>query len=174
MTPVQHISAPDFYHSNPVWLTMKIYNRNFQAHGFTLVEVMIALLIVAILVAISFPIYDNQKLKNQRAEAVAMASLLRLEMERCASDNNGDYAAGCAATATGFVLPTIRAKFDPSGGRGDIYGIAINIPDATQYSIVVSNTIGNDADCTSITVNNFGRKTHTGTSPNVIRCWGSD
>lgn len=153
---------------------MKIYNSNYQTRGFTLIEVMIALLIVSILVAISFPIYDNQKLKSQRGESVAIASLLRLEMERCASNNNGDYVADCSNIAIGFVQPPMRAKYDPSGGRGDIYGMVINIPDAARYSIVVSNIIGNDPDCTSITVDNFGKKIHAGTSPTPIRCWGSD
>jgi len=68
----------------------------------------------------------------------------------------------------------MRAKYDPSGGRGDIYSIAIFRADTTKYSIVISNQVGNDPDCTNLIIDNFGKKTHVGASPTPIRCWGSD
>jgi len=160
--------------------TPKIHILNKHIQGFTLIEVMITLVIVAILVAISFPIYQNQQFKSHRSQAVNWLSHLRLEMERCASNNNGSYT-GCdgagANLPTAFVTPVIQQKY------ADIYynvGITIDADPVTGlagagYTLTATEVAGhNDTDCTRLIINNFGTKTHEGASPTVIRCWSSD
>lgn len=146
--------------------------------GFTLIEVMVTLAIIGILVSIAWPLYQRQSLKSQRGEAVALANMLRLEMERCASNNGGSYAAICPNAATAFVQPAIRTKYDPSGTRGDIYGINIAITGGgTGYTITISNLIGNDDECATFTLDSLGNKGFTvqnGATSSVARCWGSN
>ncbi len=163
---------------------MKTHRTNIsktRIQGFSLIEVMIVVTIVAILVSIAWPLFHAQRLKSQRAEAVAIASMLRLEMERCASNNNGVYVNACIATATNAVLPAVRAKYDPSASRGDIYNIAIiltALPNGgTGYTITINNIPANDDDCTAFTIDNFGNKGFTevaGSQSSVTRCWGSN
>lgn len=149
-----------------------------RIQAFTLIEMMVVVAIIAILASISWPIYQSQKLKSQRTEAIAMASMLRLEMERCASNNNGIYVNACIATATNAVIPAIRAKYDPTGTRGDIYTSAIVITKAgAGYNITVSNKPHNDDDCDSFTIDNSGIKGYSsinGAVSNTVRCWGSN
>ncbi|HEB56171.1 MAG TPA: prepilin-type N-terminal cleavage/methylation domain-containing protein [Gammaproteobacteria bacterium] len=149
-----------------------------RIQGFTLIEVMVVVAIIAFLAAISWPIYQAQRLKSQRTEAVSIASMLRLEMERCASDNNGIYVNGCIATTTSAVDSAIKAKYDPTGTRGDIYNRAIVITGGgTGYTITISNIPHNDNDCDTFTLNNLGSKgfsTINGAISNTVRCWGSN
>ncbi len=158
-----------------------------RIQGFTLIEVMVVVAIIAFLASISWPLYQAQRLKSQRTEAVAIASMLRLEMERCASDNNGVYVNSCIALVTTAVDPAIQAKYDPSGTRGNIYNHAIAITGGgTGYTITINNIPNtraganisiNDNDCDIFTINNLGVKGSldvNGAAGNTVRCWGSN
>lgn len=158
--------------------THKAYISRHRIQAFTLIEVMVVVAIIAILAGISWPIYQAQKLKSQRTEAVGIASMLGLEMERCASNNNGVYVNACMTTATNAVVPVVRAKYDPTGSRGDIYNTAIVISGAgAAYNITISNIPHNDNDCDTFTLNNLGIKGFSainGAISNTVRCWGSN
>ncbi len=154
---------------------MKTYKTN--SHGFTLIEVMIAMLIVTILVAITFPIFQNYELKNRRSQAVNWLSQLRLEMERCASNNNGSYT-GCNGAGANLPLALVNPLIQQQ--YSDLhYGVAITINTingvvGAGYTLTATETTGDDPDCLTLSVNQLGAKSYTGASPNTIRCWGSN
>jgi len=154
---------------------MKTYKTN--SHGFTLIEVMIAMLIVTILVAITFPIFQNYELKNRRSQAVNWLSQLRLEMERCASNNNGNYT-GCGGAGANLPLALVNPLIQQQYGDLD-YNVAITIDTingvvGAGYTLTATEIRGDDPDCQTLSVNQLGVKGYTGASPNTIRCWGSN
>ena len=55
--------------------------------GFTLIELMITVVVVAILAAIAVPSYRDYILRGKVAEATSTLSTLRLGMEKWFSDN---------------------------------------------------------------------------------------
>lgn len=154
---------------------MKTYKTNIR--GFTLIEVMIALLIIAILVAVTFPIFQNYELKNRRSQAVNWLSHLRLEMERCASNNNGNYT-GCGGAGANLPLalvnPVIQQQYSDLHYIVAITIDTINGVAGAGYTLTATETTGDDLDCRTLSVNQLGNKGYTGTSPNTIRCWGSN
>ena len=155
----------------------KGYSQNIKNQGFTLIEIMVAVVIIGILIAISFPIFQSQELKNQRSQAINWLSQLRLEMERCASNYNGNYTqcgdAGLTP-ASAFVTPIITQKYNELHYNVTVTINTINLVPGAGYTLTATEITGNDADCTRLSIDSFGNKTSTGTRPNNIRCWGSN
>ncbi len=67
-------------------------------NGFTLIEVMIALAIVGIIVALAYPAYNDYVTEARRASAQSILLDAQLKQERYRSYNN-TYAANAASLA---------------------------------------------------------------------------
>jgi type IV pilus assembly protein PilE len=114
--------------------------------GFTLIEVMMAMAIVAILTAIAFPTYRNHVIRGALTDAVNGLSTMRAQMERHFQDNRsyattGTFTTPCASTdATtrtfgNFVVscvgtPTATAFTLQAVGSGNANGFTFTINQA--------------------------------------------
>jgi type IV pilus assembly protein PilE len=78
-----------------------------HAKGFTLIEAMIVVAIVAILGAIAVPGYNNYVMRSKISEAVANLSDMRVKMEQYFLDHR-TYVGACAA---GTVAPLPSGKY---------------------------------------------------------------
>jgi type IV pilus assembly protein PilE len=109
-----------------------------QQHGFTLIEVMITVAIVAILAAVAFPSYTDYITRGRIADGLSQLADARTRMEQYFQDNRtyvnaptctappkpkGFQTFTCAATATTF---TITAASDTSLGAAGDYTYTIN------------------------------------------------
>lgn len=72
--------------------------------GFTLVELMIVVTIVAILASIGIPAYNDYVLRGKLTEAMTELAAMRVRLEQYYQDNR-TYVGGCAA-GTVAPLPT--------------------------------------------------------------------
>ncbi|MFT3813235.1 MAG: type IV pilin protein [Acidovorax sp.] len=97
-------------------MTTRTARRPAQ-QGFTLIEVMVTVAIVAILAAIALPSYNDYIRRGQQAEAFNALSDFRAKMEQYYQDNrNYGTSTGCASDATasswnGFT-PTQYFSYD--------------------------------------------------------------
>lgn len=80
------------------------------AAGFTLLELMIVVVVVAILAAVALPSYRDYILRSQLAEAHTNLADVAAKLEQHFQDNR-TYAGGCAA-GTVAPLPTGAKYFD--------------------------------------------------------------
>jgi type IV pilus assembly protein PilE len=101
----------------PMKITMPIASR--QATGFTLIELMITVGIVAILATIAYPSYRDYVLRGQITEATSGLSALSANMERWFQDNRTYAAANgvdppCKAQVT-YGTFTVSCPTDPDG-----------------------------------------------------------
>ncbi len=136
--------------------------------GFTLIELMIVLVILAIVVAIAVPMYSSQVQQSRRTEARTAVLELAGREEKYFSANNSytddPTQLGYAPVGSGAAFPL---------STGTYYQIAVPVATATTYLITAAPSPGspqnNDAQCTSFSVDQTGNQTATGTLGNA--CW---
>ncbi|WP_298208134.1 type IV pilin protein [Acidovorax sp.] len=138
---------------------------NQQHRGFTLIEVMIVVAIVAILTAIALPNYSEYVRRGHRAEARAALLQASQWMERAATAT-GTYPLTAAFPAT---LTTIQS------GR---YTIAATSPSAgtasgTTYTLTATPAGAQVGDrCGNYTLTHTGvRGAASGALPLMTECW---
>ena len=128
--------------------------------GFSLLELMITVLIVGVLAAIAYPLYQRQVVEGRRAAAAACTLEMAQFMERYFSTN---------LSYVGAILPdtTCETELAPFYRFGFVAA-----PTATQYEIEAERQgvqADRDVDCGELRIDQAGRKTVT--SGDEVRCW---
>lgn len=116
--------------------------RRGQAAGFSLIELMIVVAIIAILAAIAVPIYSNYITRSKLTEAQNNLSALRVQMEQYFQDNRQYTSAGGTGTTTGcgVLMPTSIAS---NGGNSiaKYFSYSCNAT-ASTYTITATGNPG--------------------------------
>jgi type IV pilus assembly protein PilE len=132
--------------------------------GFTLIELMIAVVIVAILAAVALPSYNNYVRRGKIAEATANLSMMRVKLEQYFQDQRS-YVGACAA---GTVAPL------PSGNDAKYFTYSCPVASLTATGFVVqADGVGDMAGFTyTIDQTNLRKTVSTGwgTCANTA-CW---
>ena len=135
--------------------------------GFTLIELVITVSIVAILARMSFVVYTQYAMKADRADAKVALTTYAQILERCYSQNFYYYNATASLDCPGY------SSTSPNG----FYTISATTRTATAYTLTATPAAGKitakDTQCTTLTLNNLGVKGSTGTGT-TNTCWGSN
>ena len=128
--------------------------------GFTLIELMIVVAIVAILAAIAVPSYQEQVRKSRRAQAKADIVEYVQMAERYFTVNN---------TYVGFPLPATVSPRE--AGATARYNLAATTQNATAL-VLTATAVGAQANdrCGNLSVSNTGLKTEDGAAT-LAECW---
>lgn len=130
-----------------------------SARGFTLMELMIVVVVIAILLAIAIPLYGDQVRQARRAEAQQMLMDIALEQEKFRANNT--------------TYGDCTALFGGACDAPDNYAITVTENTATAYTIqaTASGAQAQDEErgtaCTPMTLDESDNK-----CPAV--CWSAD
>ena len=150
-----------------------LFNRPTRirnAHGFTLIEVMVVVAIVGILASVAYPSYMNQVRKSRRSDAVVALSAIQQAQERWRA-NNTTYASNAAMTvSTTATPPGLGLSATSDGGY---YTLVISSNTGTGYTLTATGVSGksqsSDTGCTPLTVVVTSGKATTDSAQSA--CW---
>ncbi len=132
-----------------------------HAKGFTLIEIMITVAIVAILGAIALPGYNNYLTRSKISEAVANLSDMRVKMEQYFLDHR-TYVGACAA---GTVAPLPAGKY---------FTYACPTLTATTYTITATGVAAQGMGNFTYQINHLNERQSAITEPGwtaSLTCW---
>jgi type IV pilus assembly protein PilE len=144
--------------------------------GFTLIELMIVVGIVAVLVSIAYPAYQQFLMQTNRTDATKAMQLAAQSLERCYSVNFTYLPVG-GCIVSGAPAPVVDQSTMQT--PNNFYTITFNIPDAQDYSLVavpVAPPQTNDTLCAQFTLFSSGQQAAQDASANntTQTCWGSN
>jgi len=129
--------------------------------GFTLIELMIVVAVVAILSSIAYPSYTEYVRRGHRAEARAGILQAAQWLER-------------AATATGTYPPTAAFPANLKAVPNNRYDISV-VSDGATFTLTATPKAGQTGDkCGNYTLTNTGLRGANGVTTGAIvtECWG--
>ena len=130
---------------------------NSNNNGFTLIELMITMLVIAILTAIAYPSYQEHLRKTRRAECAAVLTSTAASLERRRA---------VAGVYNGFVPSSC-----PVTGEPKFYDVSISPPDYSNDFTITATPRGAQASdkCGELTLTHTGQ---TGVSKSTVgACW---
>ncbi len=139
--------------------------------GFTLIELMIAIAIVGLLLAVALPAFMDSIRKSRRSDAFLALNAAVQAQERYRA-NNASYAASVAVLGL------------PATSSNGYYGVAVSGESPTGYTVTATATAGksqtSDGNCVKLQIRAANGNVFYGSSDGVAafdeaannRCWG--
>ena len=133
--------------------------------GFSLIELLLAIVIVGIIVAIAVPSYQDSVRKTRRADAIAMVMEAANRQERHFTEY-GRYAQSIVAAQADVDSQNILLQTTSENG---FYTLTLSAASATAFTLTANPQNDQTSDsCGAFIIDQAGLKTNGGSGTN---CW---
>lgn len=129
--------------------------------GFTLIELMIAVMVIAVLASIAIPSYQNYVLRTNRTEGQALLAEAAARQERFFTQNSR------------YATTIAELGFASANSQNALYQLAITAnANPVQFTMTATpiNSQTRDTGCGTLALNQQGTRTVTGAN-GVEECW---
>jgi len=122
-----------------------------RSQGFSLIELMIAVVIVGILAAIAIPMYSDYVTRSRRADGQATLMQVAQELERCYTQFSKYNDNSCSVINGGVVSETSDQGF---------YVVTANKLDESTFTLTATpqNEQADDTDCGELKLTHLGNQ----------------
>ena len=133
-----------------------------RSQGFSLIELMIAVVIVGILAAVAIPMYSDYVTRSRRADGQATLMQVAQELERCYTQFSKYNDNSCSEVNSGVVSETSDQEF---------YVVTASKLDESAFTLTATpqNEQADDTDCKKLTLTHLGVQSATGNDTDG--CW---
>jgi type IV pilus assembly protein PilE len=147
--------------------------RRFEKNGgFTLVELLITMAIVAILSAVAYPSYTQHIVKTKRSAAESfMVTVANRQEQSMLNARSYFQAATGVSTEWDAVSMTVPKEVSDNYTVTVTANNASTPPAYTVTAAPIGSQLARDGKCASLTYNQAGTKARSGTAPSVSDCW---
>lgn len=129
-----------------------------KAQGFTLIEIMIVVVVIALLAAIAIPSYQNSVRKARRTDARSALTTVAQLLERYNTQSNS-YVGASLGTAPGTLFPAIS--------ENGHYTLSLSDLTASTFTVTATPVGGQTADsCAIYTLTQAAMR-----GPTLAGCW---
>lgn len=147
-----------------------------QMTGFTLIELMIVIAIMALLAGIAYPTYIDQIVRSNRSVATGALLELAQRQEGYFADNNtyADTLAKLVGDNVGSRLVKEGTNYFAGEGSDKLYSLSFSEVSGRSYTLKATplgSQATRDTKCKSFTITSSGRKGIDGGSGSVSDCW---
>ena len=120
-----------------------------RSQGFSLIELMIAVVIVGILAAIAIPMYSDYVTRSRRADGQATLMQVAQELERCYTQFSKYNDNSCSVINGGVVSETSDQGF---------YVVTADKLDESAFTLIATpqNEQADDTDCGELKLTHLG------------------
>jgi len=142
-----------------------------RSQGFSLIELMIAVVIVGILAAIAIPMYSDYVTRSRRADGQASLMQFAQELERCYTQFSKYNDDDCKLKNDNDVLEAVTSLFASGKNSGEEFYEITGTLESAKFTLIATpqNEQADDTDCKKLTLTHLGEESATGDDPES--CW---